>query len=98
MATSSRVSTPSGASRFASHDAFVFGTSPETSSFPIVKIVAFATAREYKEAVPALREQQGAEIRELRADDVDAIAAALLEPGEEGAVSSGQHRHAAHRS
>jgi GNAT superfamily N-acetyltransferase len=65
----------------------VFSTSPETSSFPIVRIVACATAREYKEAVPALREQQGAEIRELRADDVDAIAAALLEPGEDGAVS-----------
>ena len=37
-----RVSTPSGASRFASHDAFVFGTSPETSSLPIVRIEAVA--------------------------------------------------------
>ena len=42
-AASSRVSTPSGASRFASHEAFVFGTSPETSSLPIVRIAAVAT-------------------------------------------------------
>ena len=38
----SRVSTPSGASRFASHAPFVFGTSPETSSLPIVRIDAVA--------------------------------------------------------
>ena len=37
-----RVSTPSGARRFATHDAFVFGTSPETSSLPIVRIEAVA--------------------------------------------------------
>ena len=37
-----RTSTPSGASRFASQDAFVFGTSPETISFPIVRIEAVA--------------------------------------------------------
>jgi uncharacterized protein len=39
-----RTATPSGASRFASHEAFVFGTSPETSSFPIVTIEAVAAA------------------------------------------------------
>ena len=43
-----RTATPSGASRFASHDAFVFGTSPETISLPIVRIEAVALmARSY---------------------------------------------------
>ena len=38
----SRTATPSGPSRWASHEPFVFGTSPETSSFPIVRIAAVA--------------------------------------------------------
>jgi hypothetical protein len=32
--------TPSCSSRRASHEAFVFSVSPETSSFPIVKMAA----------------------------------------------------------
>ena len=40
-----RTATPSGASRFAIHDPFVFGTSPDTSSLPIVRIEAVATRR-----------------------------------------------------
>ena len=43
-----RTDTPSGASRCASHAAFVFGTSPDTISLPIVRIEAFAIrARSY---------------------------------------------------
>ena len=42
-AASIRTATPSGASRFASHEPFVFGTSPETSSLPIVRIDAVAS-------------------------------------------------------
>ena len=52
----SRTCTPSVSSRFASHDPFVFGTSPEVSSLPIVRMAAVATGAEYREAVPALRE------------------------------------------
>src|ERR1051325_10460217 len=51
-----RTWTPSGSRRFAIHVPFVFGTAPEVSSFPIVRMAAVATGAEYKEAMPSVRE------------------------------------------
>src|SRR5260221_14438395 len=41
---STRTETRSGGSRFGSHEPFVFGTSPDTSSLPMVRMEAVATS------------------------------------------------------
>src|SRR5438128_3931151 len=53
---SSLTAMPTASSRAASHEPFVFGTSPESNSFPIVTMAAVATSAEYKEAVESLSE------------------------------------------
>ena len=40
--------TPSASSRFASHEAFVFSTSPETSSLPMVTMAADTSRERYR--------------------------------------------------
>ena len=62
----SRTSMPTPSSRRASQEPFVFATSPESSSFPIVTMAAVATSAEYKEAVPSLTELQERRAHECR--------------------------------
>src|SRR5439155_6214121 len=65
-ATSSWTRTPSGSSRFASQEPFVFATSPETSSFPIVRMTALATASEYRNRMTRLQELEKRRAHECR--------------------------------